>query len=65
MQVMDDHLRYLVVLREAKNAREEISLENIAKFAQPESLALIVEHTNGIARTDYLTHAEEIVSFFK
>ncbi|CAI5719630.1 unnamed protein product [Peronospora farinosa] len=49
---------------EATNSGEELNLDNIVKYAQPESQALIIGQYSRY-HTDYLTHAEEIVSFIQ
>nr|CCA28336.1 Mitochondrial Carrier (MC) Family putative [Albugo laibachii Nc14] len=59
-----DHLLYLVALQEATKSGEELIMENIVKYAQPESQALIISQYNRF-RTGYLAHAEEIVSFIQ
>nr|CCA19525.1 GK15001 putative [Albugo laibachii Nc14] len=63
-QSCNDHLLYLVALQEATNSGEELIMENIVKYAQPESQALIINQYHRF-RTDYLAHAEEIVSFIQ
>ncbi|CAI5716179.1 unnamed protein product [Peronospora destructor] len=60
----NDHLLYLVALQEATNSGEGLILENIVKYAQSESQALIIGQYNRY-RTDYLTPAEDIVSFIQ
>ncbi|CAH0487693.1 unnamed protein product [Peronospora farinosa] len=62
--VMERPLLYLVALQEATNSGEELNLDNIVKYAQPESQALIIGQYSRY-HTDYLTHAEEIVSFIQ
>ncbi|TDH72777.1 hypothetical protein CCR75_000537 [Bremia lactucae] len=49
---------FLVALQEAPKSCEELIVENIAKYGQPESQALIIEQYNWY-RTDFLAHAEE------
>nr|CCA17909.1 Mitochondrial Carrier (MC) Family putative [Albugo laibachii Nc14] len=60
----NDRLLYLLAFQKATKSDKELILENIVKYAQPEPQALIISRYNRF-RTDYLSHAEEIVYFIQ